>query len=136
MIDSDPWYKNGLHFKCTGCGKCCSGGPGYVWVTKEEIAAIASFLTMPLDLFVRKYIRQRDNRYALIEKKIENFDCIFLHDKKCLIYPVRPRQCITFPWWTENLQSEESWNLTAKSCEGICDTAPLFSYEEIQKKLS
>lgn len=129
----EPWYKKGLRFQCTGCGKCCSGGPGYVWVTKEEIAAMAEYLAMPIDLFVRKHIRQRDNRYALIEKKTENFDCIFLHDRKCLIYPVRPHQCKTFPWWVENLRSEESWKLAARYCEGISEKAPLVSCDEIEK---
>ena len=21
----EPWYKDGLRFKCTGCGDCCTG---------------------------------------------------------------------------------------------------------------
>ena len=133
--DYPPWYKDGLHFQCTGCGKCCSGGPGYVWVTSKEIAAIAGFLNMSVDLFVRRYIRQKENRYALIERKMQNFDCVFLQDKKCLIYPVRPVQCKTFPWWKEQLRSKESWELAARYCEGIKPQAPLVSYEQIQKCL-
>ena len=130
-----PWYKDGLRFQCTGCGKCCSGGPGYVWATPEEIAAIASFLKMTVDLFVRRYIRQKDNRYALIEKKMQNFDCVFLQDNKCRIYPVRPVQCKSYPWWKELLQSKESWEIAARYCEGIQTQAPLVPYEEIQKCL-
>jgi Fe-S-cluster containining protein len=35
-----------LNFTCTQCGNCCSGEPGYVWVTKEEIRRIAEFLSL------------------------------------------------------------------------------------------
>ena len=36
-----PWYHEGLRFECTGCGDCCTGAPGYVWLTEEEIRALA-----------------------------------------------------------------------------------------------
>ena len=96
-----PWFKEGLRFKCTGCGKCCTGTPGYVWVMEEEMAAMAAVLHISVDLFKRKYIRSRDNRYALIEKRAPNgdYDCIFLKDKLCQVYQCRPKQCRTFPWW-------------------------------------
>ena len=31
--DSPEWYRDGLRFECTRCGACCTGAPGYVWVT-------------------------------------------------------------------------------------------------------
>lgn len=130
-----PWYKGGLPFKCTECGKCCTGSPGYVWVTESEMAAMAEVLNISVDLFKRKYTRQRHSRYALIEKKAYDnsgdFDCIFLKDKKCQVYQARPTQCRTFPWWQENLNSEESWKLAAAECEGINDDAPIVPYEQI-----
>lgn len=129
--DTLPWYKNGLNFKCTECGKCCTGSPGYVWVSEDEMMAMAAALNVSLDLFKRKYIRQSDNRYALIEKKSQHFDCIFLKDRKCLVYQARPIQCRTFPWWKENLGSEESWKKASESCEGINEQAPLIPYSEI-----
>jgi len=131
---NNTWYKNGLKFKCTGCGKCCTGSPGYVWVTKEEIVNIAEFLEMPLDNFVKKYIRQKGDRYALIDK--ENYDCSLLDKNKCLIYNVRPKQCRTYPWWTENLNSKECWESQKDACEGINDSAPIVSYETIEKNLN
>ena len=134
--DAKPWYKEGLRFACTGCGKCCTGSPGYVWVTIEEMSSIAQFLGISLEDFKRKYIRQRDNRYALIEMKLKNYDCVFLRDSKCLIYKVRPKQCKTFPWWKENLNSQESWEIASRSCEGINEQAPVVPYEVITKALS
>lgn len=132
-----PWYKEGLRFKCTECGKCCTGTSGYVWVNEDEMTAMAEILQTSLSEFKRKYVRQRDNRYALVEKKASNgdFDCIFLKDKKCLVYQARPVQCRTFPWWQENLTTEESWKLAAEECEGIHETAPLVPYEQIVELL-
>lgn len=131
-----PWYKEGLRFKCTECGQCCTGAPGYIWVSDDEMAAIAKLLDISVELFKRKYVRQRNNRFALIEKKSQNNDCIFLKDKKCSIYQARPTQCRTFPFWIENLNSEESWKLAAESCEGINDDATLIPYEKIQTVLN
>jgi uncharacterized protein len=130
-----PWYKDGLNFQCTECGKCCTGQPGYVWITEQEMLAVAKLLNISFDLFKRKYVRQRDNRYALVEKKSQNNDCIFLKDKKCQIYQARPKQCRTFPWWKENLNTPESWKLAAESCEGIQEHAPRVNLEQIEQML-
>ncbi|HEV8050891.1 MAG TPA: YkgJ family cysteine cluster protein, partial [Parachlamydiaceae bacterium] len=73
-------------------------------------------------------------RYALVEKK--NYDCIFLKDKKCSVYPVRPTQCRTFPWWMQNLATPEDWKEAAKFCEGISDDAPLVSIDIIESQLN
>ena len=134
MIQDKPvWYAEGLRFKCTECGQCCTGGPGYAWVTKEEIKTLAEHLGLSLKEFGKKYLRFVNGRYSLIEKK--NYDCIFLKDKKCQIYSVRPNQCRTFPWWAENLNTPESWKEAAKHCEGISCEAPLVSIDIIQSQL-
>ena len=39
---NEPWYRDGLKFACTGCGDCCTGEPGYVWVNKAEIETLAA----------------------------------------------------------------------------------------------
>lgn len=133
-----PWYKEGLKFKCTGCGKCCTGAPGYVWITENEMIAMASSLQIPLDLFKRKYVRRRGNRYSLTQRKSAtgDYDCVFLKDKKCEVYDARPMQCKTFPWWPENVNSPESWKLTADECEGINKDAPTIPHAEIEKQLN
>lgn len=130
---TEPWYANGLNFKCTECGQCCTGAPGYTWVNEEEIVTIAQHLKLSIDEFSRKYLRIVDGRIALLERA--NYDCIFLKDKKCQIYSVRPKQCRTFPWWKQNLQSEEDWQNAAKICEGINPNAPLVQFNVIQKNL-
>lgn len=129
------WYKNGLRFSCTQCGKCCTGGPGYVWIDDEEMAEIAAFLNISVEDFILKYTRKVHGRIALLEDKT-SFDCVFLHGRACKVYGARPRQCRTFPWWPENLKDTESWKETAKRCEGIQPEAPLVAIEDIQQQLN
>ena len=132
----DSWYKDGLRFKCTGCGECCTGSPGYVWVTSTEAEAMAKFLKIPIEEFMGKYTRQIGNRISLKEHP-KSYDCVFLQGKKCQLYHVRPKQCRTFPWWPENLKSPERWKETAARCEGVDHPdAPLISLGDIQKELS
>ena len=137
MTITSPWYQTGLSFKCTGCGKCCTGSPGAVWVTENEIELIAQFLNISKEEVYAKHIRTLGDRLALTEQKPKNgqYDCTFLKGKQCDIYSVRPKQCKTFPWWTENLKSPEAWAEAAESCEGINHPdAPLISLGEIRKQ--
>lgn len=115
---TQPWYKDGLNFKCTGCGKCCTGEPGYVFITPDEIVAMAEILEISPDEFVRKYTRRIGSRLSLKEDST-TFDCVFLKDNRCSVYTARPSQCRTFPWWKENLTNRAAWEETAARCEGI-----------------
>jgi Fe-S-cluster containining protein len=42
-----------------------------------------------------------------------------LYDGGCTIYPVRPRQCSTWPFWFDIMRSEKRWHNAAKNCPGI-----------------
>ena len=97
---------------------------------------MTEFLEMTVQEMMKKILRFKDGRYALLEKPKSHYDCIFLKDNKCSIYQVRPKQCRTFPWWVENLVSEESWKRAEKECEGISNEAPLVPHKEIKKNLS
>lgn len=137
VIQDDQWYADGLSFACTGCGQCCSGAPGYVWLTEDEIQAIADYLKQPLDEFVRKFIRRVGERFSLREyPKNGQMDCVFLKDNKCEVYPVRPKQCRTFPWWPQMLKSRADWDAAAKWCEGICKDANVVPVETITQQLN
>ncbi len=136
MSEENVWYQQGLPFKCTECGQCCTGSPGYVWVNSAEIAQISSYLGISEEEFVRKYTRRVGHYLALLEHP-KNYDCVFLQGKHCTIYPVRPKQCKTFPWWPEHLTSPEAWQEAAHRCEGISQQdTEIVPLEEIQKHLS
>lgn len=95
---------------------------------------MSKLLKISLELFIRQYTRKREGRLCLAEKKSDH-SCIFLKDNRCSVYSARPKQCQTFPWWKENLQTEESWKAAALFCEGIHSKAPLVSNEVIEKNL-
>jgi Fe-S-cluster containining protein len=132
-----PWYAAGLRFSCTQCGHCCSGGPGYVWLSDADFARIAAFLNMPVDQFTRTYVRRIGESYSLTEKK--GYDCVFLAriDGKatCSIYDVRPTQCRTWPFWNQNLHSPDAWTQAAARCPGMCDAdAPTYDLAFIEER--
>lgn len=134
IVEEKSWYSNGLSFSCTECGKCCTGAPGYVWITEQEIIKAAEFLNLSIEQFTNQYLRVVEGRISLKENS-QNFDCIFLKEKKCHIYPVRPKQCRTFPWWKRNLESQEAWNEAALFCEGINNSSEKVSFEKIEEQL-
>ncbi len=129
--EESPWYKNGLHFKCTECGQCCTGAPGYVWVGEEEVEEMAKFLNISVEEFSRRYLRKVLGRLSLLENP-KTYDCVFLKEKKCQLYKARPKQCRTYPWWPALLKTEKDWIDAAEHCEGINAEAPIVPFEVIE----
>ena len=130
-----PWYRDGLRFQCTGCGGCCTGEPGYVWVTKAEIEAMAESLDVSVAEFESRFVRQVGIRKSLVE--LANGDCIFLdaRRRRCKLYEGRPRQCRTWPFWPSNLASPERWEETCAVCPGS-GQGRLVARDEIEKQLA
>jgi Fe-S-cluster containining protein len=117
-MDDQPWFKDGLRFTCTGCGDCCTGAPGFVWVNREEIEDLARKVKMSTAEFEERYVRKVGIRKSLVE--YENGDCVFFdaNSRKCAVYEARPRQCKTWPFWQSNMESEETWQQTCEACPG------------------
>jgi Fe-S-cluster containining protein len=117
-----PWYHAGLKFTCTQCGNCCTGAPGYVYVSREEVEKIAAFIGRTDGWLDRQHLRRVGLRYSLTEDR-RNGDCCFLKQENgkriCTIYPVRPLQCRTWPFWDVNLESSRDWSAAAKNCPGM-----------------
>lgn len=146
----EPWYAAGLHFTCTQCGNCCTGGPGYVWISKEEIQRLAQHLKLTPGQVINRYCRSIDGKYSLRENRNERgeHDCIFLKEEKvsqgsngqqvvftrriCQIYDFRPLQCRTWPFWAENLRDPDRWNRSAQRCHGINRGTRLFTRRQIE----
>jgi Fe-S-cluster containining protein len=118
-MSDGPWYREGLRFRCTGCGACCRGAPGSVRVSDEEIAALAARLGLSDAEFRSIYTRQlRGADISLRERR--NGDCVFWSEERgCGVYSDRPRQCRTFPFWGSVVHSPERWREEAESCPGM-----------------
>ncbi len=113
---SEKWYSDGLRFACRKCGGCCTGEPGYVWVTPPDMEKIARHLGMKLDDFTGKYLRRTGSGHSL--RELPNGNCIFLNQNTCSIYRARPAQCRTWPFWKSNLSSPEAWDKLCNACPG------------------
>ena len=134
-MPDQPWYQDGLRFTCSQCGDCCTGAPGFVWVNKEEIAALATRMLMAVDEFERQYVRRVGIRKSLVE--FPNGDCAFLdgQTRKCTVYEDRPRQCRTWPFWESNIRTPAAWQLTCEVCPGS-GQGQLIPLEKIEKQAS
>jgi len=131
-----PWYADGLRFRCTGCGDCCTGSPGYVWVNQAEINVLAKQLGITPAACEKKYVRNIGIRRSLIELP-KSYDCIFLDSKtrKCTVYEARPRQCKTWPFWKSNVRTEETWAETCEACPGS-GKGKLYQLEQIEEQVA
>src|SRR5436190_18616750 len=133
-----PWYADGLSFTCTQCGNCCTGPPGYVEISDVELSRLAEFLKIPRVEVLERYCRPMGNKVSLKEKRGRGgWDCIFLEEREgkriCSIYPVRPLQCRTWPFWDGVLVSRRAWDEATKRCPGMNAPGRSFSREEIEK---
>ena len=123
------FFDQGIRFECQRCGACCTGESGFIFVDKREIARIAKYLSKDVSCFIDDYLYPFRSGYSIGEHK--DGRCFF-YEEGCAIYPVRPNQCRTFPFWFENLRSRKKWRLTAKECPGI-GKGPLYSKEQIME---
>jgi len=132
MTDDTPWYRDGLCFSCTQCGDCCTGAPGVVWVTDEEIAEIARVTDKPVGEIRLMHTRIVNGRVSLREHA--NGDCIYFDPKqrRCTIYEARPTQCKTWPFWPSHLKSPETWKQVERECPGA-GTGEFYSLEEVER---
>ncbi len=133
-----PWYAAGLAFECEQCGRCCAGPEeGFVWVTDEDIQAIAAHLGMTVEQVRKRYVRRAVRRLSLVEDPTTR-DCVFLRrdaegNSHCEIYPVRPVQCRTWPFWPGNLRSPNAWARAGERCPGI-NRGEVVPCEQIQQR--
>jgi Fe-S-cluster containining protein len=148
---NDVWYKQGLNFTCTCCGNCCTGGPGYVWISEEEIRRLAAHLNLTPEETVEQYCRKINGKFSLKESRSVSgsYDCVFLKEIKpprtsrkgvaivqakrvCGIYEARPLQCRTWPFWPENLESKADWEIETRKCPGM-NTGTHYPVEKIHQ---
>lgn len=128
-------WTEGLRFKCTLCHACCRHDPGYVFLSSEDIHRLCTFLKIDESEFLQTYCRCVDLGsgpvYSLKEKP--NYDCVFW-DQGCTVYPGRPLQCQTYPFWGKVVATELSWKRESQFCPGI-NQGPEVPREKIEEYL-
>jgi hypothetical protein len=126
-VNETSWFAAGLRFECVGCGACCGGEEGNVWVTDADIERMAPATGMPAEEFRREYVKDVGTRKSLRERP--NGECV-MYENGCRVYEARPEQCASWPFWLGNLESEEKWRAIAARCPGM-GRGRLYSREEI-----
>jgi len=116
----DPGHPPALRFECTQCGVCCTnrGEYGHVYLNDREVVEIARYLGLLPSEFRRRYTFV--DEYGWTQVVLEE-RCAFLGDdgSSCRVYPVRPVQCRTFPFWKDLVEDGE-WTQEARDlCEGV-----------------
>ena len=118
----DAWYRDGLGFSCTQCGRCCGGDPGCVWISAEEITGLARHLGLKEAIFRRRYTFATGQRGVSLKDKgpRENYHCVFYDSRSgCSVYAHRPRQCRTWPFWASVVATPDTWDSSARECPGM-----------------
>ena len=127
-----PFYADGLRFDCTRCQRCCRIEPGFVFLSRQDVARLAAHLGASEAEVESDYCRSVDAggvpRLSLIEQK--NYDCVFWRDAGCRVYEARPTQCQSFPFWSANVESESGWHSVGEACPGV-DRGPRRSAMEV-----
>jgi hypothetical protein len=98
-------------------------------MARADVQAASGHCRMSKGEFVDRYCERQGSWLQLVNR---GSDCVFLEDGRCAIYPVRPKQCATWPFWTENLDFE-TWHTTVMSlCPGI-GHGKLYTLSEIER---
>lgn len=108
-----------FRFRCTGCGNCCKG-PGSVYFTKADLKAIYRHLKLRTaeerNALHERLIQREENGYAVHRT---GGACYFLDEhNRCRIYPVRPLQCSTYPFWPSTFASRGDFEDVITECPG------------------
>jgi Fe-S-cluster containining protein len=130
MTPTHFWHA-GLHFGCRRCDYCCTFPGGVVVGAEIEFKNIADYLKISFFEFLQKYAEPVFGYVSL--RSVKKGPCIF-YQNGCSIYPVRPVQCQTYPFWEDPLQSPERWSEEAQTCPGI-GQGQIHDRESIQKML-
>ena len=109
-----------LRFYITQCGKCyMTGGDYHVFLTESEAQKICSHLQLSRGWFRRRYLRRLEEGDLVLASGTDEH-CIFLSARgHCRVYPVRPLQCRSYPFWPELAGNARAWNREMRRCEGI-----------------
>ncbi len=140
-------------FECTKCGACCRD-VFLVTVTGNDIVRIAAVLGLspnemlkaldfyvvsdgeptPIGLDKFPSVATEGGLSFIALRKTENGDCVFLKEHLCMIHPVRPAVCRSFPFVFDESDGQRTWGLSAKKeiCPGL-GTGPQTSEIELEE---
>ena len=105
-----------INFECKKCGKCCA--VGFIYLKKGEAEKMAAFTGLPVRQFKKKYTEF----FLFLGRALkwgEDGACLFLKQGKCSVYPARPSQCSSWPYWKNILGNMADRERAKAYCKGI-----------------
>jgi len=125
----------GRRFSCTQCGNCCIKD-GLVYVTEQEIVAMAAHLDIEVHTFWENYGVHYDKRsdQPVLEAKDGRGCPLLTPERQCSVHPVKPLQCRSFPFWEDLIADKDEWAHAREDCPGMdIKDGRLYSRAEILK---
>ena len=115
------YKKNEIRFHCTGCGKCCHGNPDdqVIELLDKELEQISGYLGMGISRFKKQFVSCDEFGVESIRIGDDHRCTLLGEDNRCTVYPVRPLQCQTYPYWPEIMDTKKHWEAEAARCEGV-----------------
>jgi Fe-S-cluster containining protein len=106
-----------------------------VFLSQKDLDSLVLAQGMGQGEFIEAWCRwvsfgQGEEYLSLKEKA--NYDCIFWKEG-CLVYPSRPLQCRTFPFWDSIVCSPAAWEEAGHSCPGM-GQGELYSRARIEER--
>jgi Fe-S-cluster containining protein len=88
-----------------------------VYITEADLRNIAEFVGLSAQDFEKRYIIRY--RHVLRLRKPRKSQCHFLTATGCIVHPVKPVQCRTYPFWPELVETVAAWKAEGTRCPGI-----------------
>lgn len=118
-VECDLVYPKNVRFHCTRCAFCCGDTLKrirHVLLVREEAEALSAAVNEPVRVFAVKVVGQ--GRFVYEMKKAEG-RCVFLHEKRCLVYGVRPLVCRFYPFSLSTAKSGRHRFQVTLECPGV-----------------
>ena len=132
-------YPEGIRFQCQRCSLCCGDTKDKVrriFLLEREVETISIQASKAIE-----DITEQINGFAPyfhVLKKTMNGSCIFLKDKSCSIYQIRPLVCRFYPFQLQSLTNNRYQFTYTEECPGI-EKGPLLKrdfYEKLFEEFS
>jgi len=114
-------YPRDVRFHCQRCAVCCGDTikrVRHVLLLKIEAERIAEVIVKPIEEFAGKIEDHAPYIYEM-RKSVKEGKCIFLENKRCTIYPLRPLICRFYPFELKITTNGKHKFLYTKECPGI-----------------
>ena len=129
-----PWYREGWPSLAPAAALVAREHRVTCGYHRKRSSGSPSIGARPFRGVFRQVRPEVGHRFSLIERP--GGDCIFW-DKSagCTVYPARPVQCQTWPFWPENVESPEDWDHVRSVCPGS-GHGRVYTVDEIVSSIS